>query len=148
MAILICPEPFHPYAEIVKHNATLDIGSFGATTSFVGTMRDFNEGDDVKSMNLEHYPGMTEKQLELIISRAYEQWPVDEALIVHRVGVIHPGDPIVLTAIWSGHRAAAFDACRFLIESLKHEAPFWKKEILNDNTSRWVATNTPGFSGP
>jgi len=147
MAILICPEPFHPYAEIVKHDATLPKGSFGATTNFIGTMRDFNEGDDVSRMNLEHYPGMTEKQLELIIERTHEQWPIQDALIVHRVGIINPGDPIVLTAIWAAHRAAAFDACRFMIESLKLEAPFWKKETLTDNSSRWVATNTPGFSG-
>lgn len=146
MAIIICPEPFDPNAELIKHQATIKSGSYGATASFVGSMRDFNEGDDVTSMTLEHYPGMTENQLGKIISRAHEQWPIVEALVVHRVGAITPGQPIVLTAIWSAHRAAAFDACRFVMESLKHEAPFWKKEILSDNSSRWVEKNTPGFS--
>ena len=109
-------------------------------------MRDFNEGDDVQSMTLEHYPGMTETQLQLILDDADNQWPLQESLIIHRVGDIHPGNPIVLVTCWSAHRAAAFDACRFLMEALKSRAPFWKKETLSNQSHRWVEKNTDGYS--
>ncbi len=89
---------------------------FGATASFIGTMRDFNEGDDVSSMILEHYPKMTEKQLNSIIDNAEKKWPIKNVLIVHRVGEILPSEPIMLVAVWSAHRAAVFDACRYLME--------------------------------
>ena len=145
MSVSICSGPFDPYAWLQEwEEEHLEPGSFGACASFVGTMRDFNEGDGVTSMCLEHYPGMTEKQLADIVVDAQQQWPLLETLIVHRVGEIHPGDPIVLTACWSAHRAAAFDACRYLMEALKTRAPFWKKEILRDQSQRWVARNTPG----
>lgn len=120
--------------------------NFGATASFIGTMRDFNEGDEVSVMELEHYPQMTEKQLNAIIDTAAEQWPIQNVLIVHRVGKISPSEPIMLVVAWSAHRAAAFDACRFLMEELKHRAPFWKKEELVAGNSRWVEKNTDGFS--
>jgi molybdopterin synthase catalytic subunit len=107
-------------------------------------MRDFNEGDAVSAMTLEHYPEMTEKQLQQIIDEAQRRWDIIDALIVHRVGLILPGQPIVLTAVWSAHRAAAFDACRFLMEALKTRATFWKKETLADGDQRWVEKNTPG----
>jgi len=94
-------------------------------------------------MTLEHYPGMTERALAGIADEARTRWPVNALLIVHRVGPIGPGDAIVLTAAWSAHREAAFAACRYLIEELKHRAPFWKKETLADGGSRWVARNTP-----
>ena len=110
----------------------------------MGTMRDFNEGDDVQTMTLQHYPGMTEKQLEAIIHQAKKDFGIDEALIIHRVGKILPADTIVITAVWSAHRKAAFDANRFLMEELKHNAPFWKKETLKDGSERWVEKNTPG----
>ena len=128
MSVQIHPAPFDPYA-LLQHwqDEGLDAGSFGATASFVGTMRDFNEGDGVQGMTLEHYPGMTEKQLEEIVDEAKDKWPLLEVLVAHRVGDISPGEPIVLTACWSAHRAAAFDACRFLMEALKTRAPFWKK---------------------
>lgn len=135
---------FQPAAALADYEARLPAGSFGATASFVGTMRDFNEGDDVSGMMLEHYPGMTEKELQAIVEDARAQWDIIDALIVHRVGDIHPGEPIVLTAVWSAHRAAAFDACRFLMEALKSRAPFWKKETLKSGDARWVARNTPG----
>ena len=112
---------------------------------FTGTMREFNQGDDVQGMTLEYYPGMTEKQLELIIADAKHKWLLDEALIIHRVGNISPGETIVLTACWSAHRANAFEACRFLMEELKTRAPFWKKETLIDQSTRWVEKNTPGY---
>ena len=117
---------------------------FGATSSFIGTMRDFNEGDDVSAMVLEHYPQMTEKQLDLLIDSAEQQWPIKNVLIIHRVGKILPGEPIMLVAVWSSHRAAVFDACRFLMEELKHNAPFWKKEQLVEGGHRWVEKNTDG----
>lgn len=119
-------------------------GQYGACCAFTGSMRDFNQGDDVTGMTLEHYPGMTETQLEQICEEAREKWPLLDALILHRVGDIRPGETIVLTACWSAHRAASFEACRFLMEALKTRAPFWKKETLADNSSRWVEKNTPG----
>ncbi len=120
-------------------------GKFGATNVFIGSMRDFNEGDDVKAMTLEHYPGMTEKQLEKIVEQAIQQWDVIDALVVHRVGDIVPAEPIVLVAVWSSHRGDAFDACRHIMEALKSKAPFWKKEKLISETERWVDKNTDGY---
>ena len=117
-------------------------GRFGAMASFIGTMRDLNEGDTVQSMILEHYPGMTEKHLQRSVEQAMQQWPLLNALVIHRVGELKPHDPIVLVAVWSAHRAAAFEACRFVMEDLKSKAPFWKKETLPQG-QRWVARNTP-----
>ena len=107
-------------------------------------MRDFNEGGDICAMTLEHYPDMTERQLESIVNDAKQQWSLLEALVAHRIGEITPGEPIVLAVCWSAHRDAAFDACRFLIEALKSRAPFWKRETLTGSgDTRWVASNTP-----
>jgi len=145
MAVLLKENSFDPAEQIRLFEASLPVGSFGATASFVGTMRNHNEGDSVAAMTLEHYPGMTEKQLEEVISDARKQWDIIDALIVHRVGEILPGSPIVLTAVCSAHRAAAFDACRFLMEALKSRATFWKKETLADGSQRWVEKNTPGY---
>jgi len=92
-------------------------------------------------MLLEHYPGMTENYLQKISEEAASKWDILDSLIVHRVGEMHPNDPIVLVAVWSAHRAAAFDASRYLMEELKSRAPFWKKESLSDKT-RWVDKNT------
>jgi molybdopterin synthase catalytic subunit len=144
MAVKIAGQAFEPAAELRTFEASLVPGSFGATASFVGTMRDLNEGDTVTGMTLEHYPGMTEKEIGIILGDAKAQWDIIDALIVHRVGHIVPGEPIVLTAVWSAHRAAAFDACRFLMEALKSRAPFWKNETLSDGNGRWVARNTAG----
>ena len=147
MAVEICEGAFDPWQALQTHQRdSLNNGQYGATATFVGTMRDFNEGDDVSAMTLEHYPGMTESQLEAIIAESKAQWPLQDALIVHRVGDIQPGQPIVLVACWSAHRAAAFDACRFLMEALKSRAPFWKKETLSDNSHRWVEKNTDGYA--
>lgn len=144
MAIQLCEQQFDPAVEIARFEATLPAGSYGATASFVGTMRNHNEGDSVTAMTLEHYPGMTEKQLEEVVADAKSRWDIIDALIVHRVGDILPGNPIVLTAVCSAHRAAAFDACRFLMEELKSRATFWKKETLANGEQRWVEKNTPG----
>ncbi|HKK14972.1 MAG TPA: molybdenum cofactor biosynthesis protein MoaE [Gammaproteobacteria bacterium] len=144
MRVEVTSVPFDPWAVVGDHQAAqLTGGSYGATAVFIGTMRDFNAGDTVRAMTLEHYPGMTERYLERISRSAAERWDILDSLIVHRVGVLRPDDPIVLTAVWSAHRAAAFDACRYLMEELKSRAPFWKKEAL-DGGGRWVQANTPG----
>jgi len=120
-------------------------GKYGATSIFIGTMRDFNEDRTVQGMTLEHYPGMTEKQLEKIIHEAQQQWRLLDVLVVHRVGDISPDTPIVLVAVWSVHRGDAFDACRDIMEALKSRAPFWKKERLPAEQSRWVESNSDGY---
>lgn len=149
MQIKICPDFFDPWQEVqtYQHSAQGMAGKFGATSIFIGTMRDFNEGDDVQGMILEHYPGMTEKQLEKIVAEALQQWPVLDALVVHRVGNILPNEPIVLVAVWTSHRGDAFDASRYIIEALKSRAPFWKKELLQSQAERWLTKNTPGSFG-
>ena len=119
--VQIKPVAFDPWQLTQQfQQSCLTKGAFGATASFVGTMRDFNENDDVRAMSLEHYPGMTESQLQSIIDDAKQQWPLMEALIVHRVGDILPGEPIVLVVCWSAHRAAAFDGCRYLMEAVSY----------------------------
>jgi len=136
---------FNPYLELQRYEEEhASKGKYGATASFVGTMRDFNEDSKVQSMSLEHYPGMTEKQLQQICASACERWSVQDVLVMHRVGEIHIGDSIVLVAVWSAHRGDAFDACRAVMEELKHNAPFWKKEKLEDR-ERWVEKNTSGY---
>ena len=144
MPVRIVEGAFDPFAEQGAFEVALPAGSIGATASFVGTMRDMNEGDGVTGMTLEHYPGMTERERARIVAEAVERFALADALIVHRVGDLVPGEPIVLTVACSAHRAAAFDACRWLMEALKSRAPFWKKETLADGGSRWVERNTPG----
>lgn len=135
---------FDPFAELQQYQASLSMGAqYGACASFIGSMRDFNEGEPVQSMVLEYYPGMTEKYLQKISAEALERWDLLDSLIIHRVGDIKPADSIVLVAVWSAHRAAAFEACRYLMEELKSRAPFWKKESLATG-ARWVEKNTPG----
>jgi molybdopterin synthase catalytic subunit len=143
--ILLKAESFDPYAELRAYEAgAFDArGRFGATAVFVGSMRDFNEGDSVQSMTLEHYPGMTERHLNSICAEAQGRWPLLDLLVIHRVGTVSPGDAIVLVAVWAGHRAEAFEACRFVMEDLKSKAPFWKKERVVQG-ERWVSGNTPG----
>jgi len=109
----------------------------GAVVTFVGTVRDINDGDAVTTLELEHYPGMTEKALQAIEAEARERFDVRGIAIVHRVGPLAPGDPIVLVAVTSAHRGAAFDACRFVMDYLKTRAPFWKKERTPQG-ERWV----------
>lgn len=144
MKVAVLSQAFDPWTTVAAYQGDEAFpGGFGATAVFVGTMRDFNEGDCVRAMTLEHYPGMTEQYLERIAREACERWSLIDALIVHRVGELLPNDPIVLVAVWSAHRAAAFEASRFLMEELKSRAPFWKKETLAEG-SRWVEHNTPG----
>lgn len=131
-----------PYAEIDALRA--ENPAIGAVVNFIGLMRDFNEGDQVNKMTLEHYPGMTEKHLEAICAEAGERWDLLDTLVVHRVGDLQPNDPIVLVAVWSAHRKDAFEASRFIMEDLKSKAPFWKKEQLSEG-ARWVEKNTAGY---
>lgn len=149
MAIKVCETPFEPYAELRRHQDELVSvhGKYGATVCFVGTMRDFNADESVRAMTLEHYPGMTEKHLERIVAESKERWEIIDAFIVHRVGALTPNEPIVLVAVWSAHRAAAFEAARYLIEELKSRAPFWKKEARLES-DRWVEHNTPAVARP
>ena len=109
----------------------------GAVASFIGVVRDLNEGDRVAEMTLEHYPGMTEKALEKIIAEARSRWNIYDALVIHRVGTLKPGDQIVLVVVTGAHRGEAFDACEYLMDYLKTRAPFWKKERTPDG-ARWV----------
>ena len=112
-------------------------GNIGALVSFVGQVRDFNDGDNVTSMFLEHYPGMTEKVLSEIIAQAKAGWSIADATIIHRVGELKPQDQIVLVLVASAHRQDAFAACEFMMDHLKTNAPFWKKEHTQ-NGLRWV----------
>lgn len=125
------------WALLADHQARLKSGAWGANSVFIGSMRDFNQDAGVSEMRLEHYPGMTERFLERIAEEAAEKWALLDVLIVHRHGLVQPGDSIVVIAVWSAHRAEAFEACRYLIEELKSRAPFWKKERL-DGGERWV----------
>ena len=109
----------------------------GGITSFVGLVRDLSEGTDIKRMTLEHYPGMTEQALQEIETEARRRWPLEAVTIIHRYGPLAPGDRIVLVAVASAHREAAFAACHFLIDWLKTRAPFWKLEDTGSGT-RWV----------
>lgn len=146
MVIDIREQPFDPWHYLATYQAqhTANAAHSGATAVFVGTMRDFNEGDSVQAMHLEHYPGMTERQLHVLAAHAVQEYGLDDVVIVHRVGAITPAQTIVLVAAWSAHRAAAFTACRQIMETLKHQAPFWKQETLSDGSSRWVEKNTLG----
>jgi molybdopterin synthase catalytic subunit len=109
----------------------------GALASFVGLVRDINHGTGVAEMTLEHYPGMTEKALAAIVDEARSRWDIYNALVVHRVGRLQPCDQIVLVAVTSAHRGAAFAACEFIMDYLKTRAPFWKREETADG-ARWV----------
>ena len=109
----------------------------GALASFLGLVRDLNDGASVSEMTLEHYPGMTEKALEEIVAEARGRWEIYDALVIHRVGPLKPCDQIVLVAVTSAHRGEAFAACEFIMDYLKTRAPFWKREATPDG-GRWV----------
>ncbi len=109
----------------------------GAIANFVGRVRDRNDGSGVSAMTLEHYPGMTERALEAIVVEAAQRWSLLDVRVVHRVGPLVPGDDIVLVAVASAHRGDAFQACEFIMDYLKTQAPFWKQENTPDGP-RWV----------
>ena len=135
MPVRIQKEDFDVSAEIAR----LREGNpkIGAVASFVGIVRDLNEGDAVASLTLEHYPGMTEKAVEKIVAEARERWDIYDALVIHRVGLLKPLEQIVLVVVSSAHRGESFKACEFLMDYLKTRAPFWKKEQTPDG-GRWV----------
>ncbi len=115
--------------------------NIGAMASFVGVVRDTNDGNGVADMTLEHYPGMTERALEKIIADAAVRWNVIDITVIHRVGTLRPTDQIVLVIVASPHRGHAFDTCEFIMDFLKTDAPFWKKETTPNGT-RWVESRT------
>jgi molybdopterin synthase catalytic subunit len=110
----------------------------GAIVTFTGTVRDEAQGAPIASMTLEHYPGMTEAELERVEAEANARWPLQASLIIHRHGRLEPGDNIVLVVTASAHRHAAFEAAAFLMDYLKSRAPFWKKEARPDGSGVWV----------
>jgi len=131
----------------------------GAVASFVGTVRDRSDGAGVSLMELEHYPGMTEKAIEAMIDQALQRFDIRAARVIHRVGPLRPCEQIVLVAVTSAHRGQAFQACEFLMDYLKTQAPFWKKERTPEGAhwvdaalARWGidAPNAPGagVAGP
>ena len=136
MAVRVQTADFDVGAELAALRA--GDGQVGAVATFIGTVRDVNDGSGVATLTLEHYPGMTEKALEAIAARAHQRWTLRDVLIIHRVGELAPGDQIVLVAVTSAHRGEAFAACEFIMDYLKTEAPFWKKEVTPEG-SRWVA---------
>ncbi len=137
--IRVQTEDFDPGSELEQLRGRC-AGQAGAVVSFVGLVRDLNEGETIREMTLEHYPGMTEKALADIEQEARRRWELTDAIIIHRVGPLAPNDRIVFIAAASPHRTAAFQACEYLIDTLKTSAPFWKKETTPGG-SRWVSGN-------
>ena len=135
MAVRVQTEDFDLSTEVA--NLRSNTPKVGAVVTFVGTVRDLNDGEHVAEMELEHYPGMTEKALEAIVTEARGRWDIYDALVIHRVGPLKPCDQIVLVAVTSAHRGEAFAACEFIMDYLKTRAPFWKKEATADG-GRWV----------
>lgn len=136
MTVRVQTADFNVAAELAAMRlASADVG---AVVSFIGQVRDINEGDAVQTLTLEHYPGMTERALEKIESEAKIRWDINASVIIHRVGTLKPQDQIVLVAVASSHREEAFNACEFIMDFLKTQAPFWKKEVTNKG-ERWVA---------
>ncbi|USX16507.1 molybdenum cofactor biosynthesis protein MoaE [Oxalobacteraceae bacterium OTU3CAMAD1] len=133
--VRIQTEDFDLSAEVAALRAANP--KIGAIVTFVGVVRDLNEGAAVAEMELEHYPGMTEQSIGAVIERARQRWPTFGALVIHRVGPLKPLDQIVLVAATAAHRGEAFAACEFIIDYLKTEAPFWKKEQTPEG-ARWV----------
>lgn len=135
--IRIHPEPFDPGAEIAALTAgRTDVGGIGC---FIGTVRGTAAGRPIRAMTLEHYPGMTERALARIADDAASRWPLLACTLVHRIGRLLPGDPIVLVLTASAHRQPALEAAAFLIDWLKTRAPFWKNEEFAEGQSAWVA---------
>ncbi|WP_418320560.1 molybdopterin synthase catalytic subunit MoaE [Piscinibacter sakaiensis] len=133
--VLIQTDDFDLGAEVAALRAA-DAG-IGAVASFIGTVRDRNDGLGVSEMELEHYPGMTEKAIEAMVDEARRRFDIRGAVVIHRVGKLAPLDQVVLVAVSSAHRGDAFQACEFLMDYLKTQAPFWKKEVTPEG-ARWV----------
>ncbi len=136
MSVRIQAEDFDSGAEIAKLHASKF--GVGAVASFIGVCRNNNDGAAVSKMELEHYPGMTERSIEQMIDAAKKRFDIMDASVIHRIGLIQPGEQIVFVAVSSAHRGSAFEACEFLMDYLKTQAPFWKKETLPDGSAKWV----------
>ena len=135
--ILVQEAPFDVGTEHARlRSAALNVG---AVATFVGSVRDINDNDAVTALHLEHYPGMTEKELAKIVEEAATRWLVIDATVIHRVGDLYPGDEIVFVGIASEHRGDAFKACEFVMDYLKTRATFWKKEKTTEG-DRWLST--------
>nr|WP_193166183.1 molybdopterin synthase catalytic subunit MoaE [Microbulbifer hainanensis] len=137
--ILVCSEAFDAATEYraLQGGACSD----GACAIFVGSVRDFNDGNDIRGLALEHYPGMTEKSLDGIVADARARWPLGRVSLLHRVGSMQINDEIVFVGVTSPHRQAAFAACQYIMDRLKTEAPFWKRETIHSDgvtKERWV----------
>ena len=135
MTVRVQREDFDAGVEIARLRGTDP--KVGAVACFIGVARDVNDGDRVAQLTLEHYPGMTERALQDICAQARSRWDIIDLLIVHRIGTLAPTDPIVLVAVTSAHRGEAFAACEFVMDYLKTDAPFWKKETTPEG-ERWV----------
>ncbi|HEX6795601.1 MAG TPA: molybdopterin synthase catalytic subunit MoaE [Casimicrobiaceae bacterium] len=135
MPVRVQSDDFDAGAEIARLRAA-DC-SVGAVVAFIGTVRDLNDDAAIRELTLEHYPGMTESALQEIVDEAKARFDIRDALVVHRVGALAPGDQIVLVVVTGAHRGMAFDACEFVMDYLKTRAPFWKKERREDG-ERWV----------
>ena len=147
MKVAILEQPFDAWQAVASYHRQLIQNSHtgrypGAATVFVGCMRDFNAGKQVTSMWIEYYPEMTEKYLRDLAQRTLDRYDIDDMLVLHRVGRIEPTDTIVVVAVWSAHRDAAYRANREVMEALKTQAPLWKKESVTDHNQppqeRWV----------
>ena len=135
LTVRVQTDDFDVAAELAAMRlASADIG---AIVNFIGQVRDINEGDTIHTLTLEHYPSMTERALEAIENEAKTRWNISSSLIIHRVGTLKPLDQIVFVAVASAHRGEAFKACEFMMDYLKTQAPFWKKEATNDG-EHWV----------
>jgi molybdopterin synthase catalytic subunit len=135
MGVRVQTEDFDVAREVALLRA--DDARVGAVATFIGVVRDENQAATVRTLTLEHYPGMTEKALADIVEQARRRWSIYDAVVIHRVGELAPTDQIVLVAVSSAHRGDAFAACEFIIDYLKTRAPFWKKELTPDG-ERWV----------
>ena len=136
MTVRVQQDDFNIEAEIEALKA--DRTDIGAIVTFTGTVRDMSKTGPIKEMSLEHYPGMTEKQLKAIEQDAHNRWPLQGTTIIHRYGDLNPGDNIVLTITLPKHRQAAFEAAEFIMDFLKTKAPFWKKETPLEGEAKWV----------
>jgi molybdopterin synthase catalytic subunit len=134
VSIRVQQEDFDVGAELTAMRANRTLG---ALACFVGLVRDVNDGAQVVRLTLEHYPGMTEKALQDIVEQAKARWDILDVRVIHRVGTLHPTDQIVFVAVAGAHRGEAFAACEFVMDYLKTQAPFWKKEQTPDG-ERWV----------
>ena len=133
-SISVQQEDFDPG---VEYQQLANSQSVGAITTFTGTVRNLNLGDQVGGLFLEHYPGMTEKALQALVDEAQQRWTLQAVRLIHRIGQLHPGDQIVFVGVTSAHRKEAFAACEFIMDYVKTRAPFWKKETTPDG-DRWV----------